>query len=144
MLLPPDDADAALRADVRRVGTLLGQSLVRQEGPELLDLVERVRTLVRSDESAAGQLLQSVDETTAARLVRAFSAYFHLANVVEQVHRGRELRRRRAVDGGWLERTARLSPNGACPPRSCSSRPDGWPCGRCSPRTRPRPPADRR
>ena len=105
---PPDDADAALRADVRRVGTLLGESLARQEGPELLALVERVRTLVRSDESAAAHLLQSVDETTAARLVRAFNAFFHLANVVEQVHRGRELLRRRAVDGGWLERTARL------------------------------------
>ncbi len=105
---PPDDADAALRADVRRVGALLGESLARQEGPELLALVERVRTLVRSDESAAAHLLRSVDETTAAQLVRAFNAFFHLANVVEQVHRGRELLRRRAVDGGWLERTARL------------------------------------
>ena len=105
---PPDDADAALRADVRRVGTLLGESLARQEGPDLLALVERVRTLVRSDESAAADLLRGVDETTAARLVRAFNAFFHLANVVEQVHRGRELRRRRAADGGWLERTARL------------------------------------
>jgi phosphoenolpyruvate carboxylase len=101
-------ADGALRADVRRVSTLLGHSLVRQEGPELLDLVEQVRTLTRSDPAAAADLLRAVDEATAARLVRAFNTYFHLANVVEQVHRGRELRRRRALDGGWLQRTADL------------------------------------
>jgi phosphoenolpyruvate carboxylase len=102
------DADAALRADVRRVTTLLGESLVRQEGPELLALVEEVRTLTRSDAAAAAELLGRVDVATAVRLVRAFDAYFHLANVVEQLHRGRELRRRRARAGGWLERTARL------------------------------------
>ena len=101
------DADTALRADVRRVTTLLGQCLVRQEGQELLDLVEQVRALGRDDPAAADELLRSVDEHDAARLVRAFSAYFHLANVVEQVHRGRELRLRRAKDGGWLERAGR-------------------------------------
>ena len=101
------DADAALRADVRRVTTLLGHCLVRQEGRHLLDLVERVRALSRDDPQRADELLRVVDAPDAARLVRAFSAYFHLANVVEQVHRGRELRLRRAVDGGWLDRAAR-------------------------------------
>ena len=101
------DADAPLRADVRRVSTLLGECLVRQEGRQLLDLVEKVRALGRDDQSAADAFLRTVDAHDAARLVRAFSAYFHLANVVEQVHRGRELRRRRAADGGWLERTSR-------------------------------------
>ncbi len=97
---------AALRADIRRLGDLLGETLVRQEGPELLDLVERVRALTRSDGEAAAALLSETDIGTATKLVRAFSTYFHLANVTEQVHRGRELRARRIGDGGMLARTA--------------------------------------
>ena len=97
---------AELRADIRRLGDLLGETLVRQEGPELLELVERVRRLTREDGEAAAELLGDTDLETAAKLVRAFSTYFHLANVTEQVHRGRELRARRAAEGGLLARTA--------------------------------------
>ena len=101
------DGQAALRADVRRLGNLLGESLVRQEGQELLDLVEEVRRLSRGDSSAdLAALLEDVDLDTAARLVRAFGTYFHLANVTEQVHRAREMRVERAGKGGWLAQTA--------------------------------------
>ncbi len=100
--------DAALRADIRRLGNLLGETLVRQEGHELLDLVEQVRALARADGAAVATLLADVDVQTAIRLVRAFSAYFHLANITEQAHRGRELSHRRAHHGGWLEQAARL------------------------------------
>ncbi|MFR9755422.1 phosphoenolpyruvate carboxylase [Streptomyces sp. TR06-5] len=109
----PEDTDTldtsdntALRTDIRRLGDLLGETLVRQEGPELLELVERVRALTRSDGEAAAALLGRTDLATATQLVRAFSIYFHLANVAEQVHRGRELRARRASEGGMLSRTA--------------------------------------
>lgn len=95
-----------LRADIRRLGDLLGETLVRQDGPELLDLVEKVRRLTREDGEAAAELLRGTELDTAAKLVRAFSTYFHLANVTEQVHRGRELRARRATEGGLLARTA--------------------------------------
>jgi phosphoenolpyruvate carboxylase len=95
-----------LRSDIRRLGDLLGQTLVRQEGPELLELVEKVRRLTREDGEAAAELLRGTELETAAKLVRAFSTYFHLANVTEQVHRGRELRARRAAEGSQLARTA--------------------------------------
>ncbi|GAA2654777.1 phosphoenolpyruvate carboxylase [Streptomyces vastus] len=95
-----------LRADIRRLGDLLGETLVRQEGPELLELVEKVRRLTRENGEAAAELLRGTELETAAKLVRAFSTYFHLANVTEQVHRGRELRAKRAAEGGLLARTA--------------------------------------
>ncbi|WP_163511425.1 phosphoenolpyruvate carboxylase [Fodinicola acaciae] len=105
---PPHPADAALRADIRRLGRLLGESLVRQVGPELLELVETVRRLTRSDPDKAAELLREADVPTAIRLVRAFSEFFQLANVTEQTHRGRELATRRREEGGWLEATARM------------------------------------
>ncbi|MFC7306140.1 phosphoenolpyruvate carboxylase [Streptomyces monticola] len=101
-------ANAELRADIRRLGDLLGETLVRQEGSELLDLVEQVRALTREDGEAAARLLGETELETAAKLVRAFATYFHLANVTEQVHRGRELAARRDAEGGTLARTADL------------------------------------
>ncbi|GIH12118.1 phosphoenolpyruvate carboxylase [Rugosimonospora africana] len=102
------DPGAALRADIRRLSTLLGHTLVRQEGQALLDLVEEVRALVRADAAEAAARLSAVDVGTGTKLARAFSTYFHLANVTEQVHRARELRRLRAERGGWLDQAARL------------------------------------
>ncbi|MFD0403531.1 phosphoenolpyruvate carboxylase [Kitasatospora sp. NPDC059811] len=98
--------NAALRADIRRLGDLLGETLVRQEGPQLLGLVEQVRLLSRTDGEATAELLSDIDLDTAAKLVRAFSTYFHLANVTEQVHRGREFATRRAREGSLLAQTA--------------------------------------
>ena len=94
--------DAILRADVRRLGDLLGQSLVRQEGQQLLDLVERVRKAVREGNGA--EILEKLSVEESVQLVRAFSTYFHLANVAEQVHRSRVLSEVRAEGGSWLTR----------------------------------------
>ncbi len=101
-----------LRADIRQLTTMLGETLARTEGQELLDLVELVRG--HAKDSGLSDLPQDVDAqlremdlSTTIRLVRAFTSYFHLANVTEQVHRGRELVRQRAEQGGWLERALR-------------------------------------
>ena len=96
------DTQAELRRDIRELGALLGRTLVRQEGQELYDLVERIRRLIREDRDAAAAQLGALEPATARRLVRAFSTYFHLANIAEQVHRGRELAAQRATDGTWL------------------------------------------
>ena len=87
----PSSDGAELRADVRRLGDLLGETIARQEGQSLLDLVEQVRQAVREDSPAGANLLAKVDVDDSIRLVRAFNAYFHLANVAEQVHRARTL-----------------------------------------------------
>ena len=94
--------DAALRSDVRRLGDLLGQTLVRQEGPELLVLVEKVRKAVREGDGV--ELLASLSVEDSVQLVRAFSTYFNLANIAEQVHRARVLADARADGGSWLAR----------------------------------------
>src|SRR5689334_12178673 len=60
--------DSELRADIRRLGVLLGQTLARQEGQSLLDLVEEVRGLVRADAVAAADRLAKVDLDTATQL----------------------------------------------------------------------------
>ena len=92
--------DASLRSDVRSLGELLGQSLIRQEGKSLLDLVEKIRAAVRSGNAEAQ--LKDVTVDQAVQLVRAFSTYFHLANVAEQVHRSRVLENERAESGSWI------------------------------------------
>ncbi|WP_229784066.1 phosphoenolpyruvate carboxylase [Pilimelia anulata] len=102
-----------MRADIRRLGALLGDTLARQEGSGLLALVEEVRALVRADDDAAARKLAGVDVGTATLLARAFATYFHLANITEQAHRARALRRERAAHGGWLERAgARIAAAG--------------------------------
>ncbi|MEO3937691.1 phosphoenolpyruvate carboxylase [Dermatophilaceae bacterium Soc4.6] len=87
-----DAQHAALRASVRQLGALLGEALTRHEGPELLALVEQVRAAAREPgDEALDTLLAGVDDATAVLLARAFTAYFQLVNVTEQLHRWQEL-----------------------------------------------------
>ena len=96
----PGAPQEALRRDIRLVTTMLGETLARHEGPELLDLVERVRAHAKDD--TLGDL-PAFDLDVVTTLVRAFTAYFHLANITEQVHRGLAVGGEQEVEGGWVD-----------------------------------------
>jgi len=97
-----DDPNQALRQDIHLLGTLLGDTLAAQEGPELLQLVEHVRVLAkdaRRGESAEFEQLRSelssMPVTLSLPVARAFAHFLNLANVAEQHHRGRRRRAHR-------------------------------------------------
>ena len=97
------DDDALLRADIRRLGRILGDTVRDQEGADVFDLVERIRQTSirfhRDDDKPARRELEtildgmSIAETV--RIVRAFSYFSHLANIAEDQN---NIRQRRAQD----------------------------------------------
>jgi len=95
--------NTSLRNDVRKLADLLGQTLARQEGEELLSLVEAVRLSVR--EGKQDEVLGKLTDAQTVSLVRAFSNYFNLANVAEQVDRTKVLAEQRRTIGSWISRT---------------------------------------
>jgi phosphoenolpyruvate carboxylase len=104
---PPDPASqfgvaSALREDIRLLGRVLGETLRRQEGDAMFDVVERIRrTAIRfrrdGDHDARDELAELVDglEIEAAiSVVRAFTYFSHLANIAEDRHHNRCSRQR--------------------------------------------------
>ncbi len=89
-----------LRADVRLLGELLGQVIAEHGGPGLLADVERLRKAViaaRRGETTADEVAALVAEwpiNRAVQIARAFTCYFHLANLAEEHYRIRILRQR--------------------------------------------------
>lgn len=101
-----------LRSDVRFLSTLLGRVLVEAVGDDLLDDVETLRTLAieaRSVERESGEIgsagesraitraeefVASLSAERAEQVARAFTVYFHLANLAEEYQRTRALARR--------------------------------------------------
>jgi len=87
-----------LRRDVRLLGRLLGQVIAEQGGDDLLRDVEELRRLVISarhsaaDERRAEALVASWSIERAEQVARAFTCYFHLANLAEEHQRVRALR----------------------------------------------------
>ena len=95
--------DAPLRADIRRLGNLLGGTLERFGGKRLFVTEERVRALCkalrqtpsRANETKLKRLLSRLTLDEAIGVIRAFSVYFQLVNIAEQHHR---IRRKRFYD----------------------------------------------
>ena len=94
-ITPFGSEDAELRADIRRMGDMLGETLRSLWGDAIYDLVEYVRVSTRTLRESPNpelreQLIKKLDDTSlwhVIRTVRAFTSYFHLANVAEQHHR---------------------------------------------------------
>ncbi|MFD1542231.1 phosphoenolpyruvate carboxylase [Nonomuraea guangzhouensis] len=97
-----------LRQDVRLLGKLLGQVIAEQGGEDLLADVERLRKAViaaRRGEVTGDEITAMVAEweiDRAVQIARAFTCYFHLANLAEEHYRIRILRERDAE--GRVER----------------------------------------
>jgi phosphoenolpyruvate carboxylase len=100
-----DDHDALYR-DLSALAAMLDDTLRRQESEGFLALVESVRSSAGDDMDHSFREFENLDLETASQLVRAFSMYFHLANVTEQTHRARQGRQRRNDDDGPLARVA--------------------------------------
>lgn len=89
------DATRPLRDDIRFLGGVLGDTIRDHEGPEVFDLIERVRVeafRVRREEvgrSAVAEMLDGVDITVALPLIRAFTYFVLLANLAEDIQRDR-------------------------------------------------------
>ncbi|MFK7888212.1 MAG: phosphoenolpyruvate carboxylase [Gammaproteobacteria bacterium] len=94
-----DKKDEPLRADVRELGTMVGNLLVEQCGEGIFDTVERARKLAiarRSGDTDAAdeleRLVANLPPQEASTLLRAFSMWFQVVNLAERIHR---IRRRR-------------------------------------------------
>ena len=107
-----------LAREVRLLGALLGQVIAEQVGPELFELVERIRRRTISLRRGPGLApdardaererltseLAMLDLDRAATVATAFSVYFQLVNLAEERQRIRTLRQRaRSARGGLDE-----------------------------------------
>ena len=94
-----DKKDEPLRADVRELGTMIGELLVEQRGEAFYDTVERARKMAiarRTEDESLHEELESLltgrSPTEAVGVLRAFSLWFQMVNLAERIHR---IRRRR-------------------------------------------------
>lgn len=101
------DENGALRHDVRMLGDLLGETIRKQHGNSLFELVEEVRVIAKqarvgettTTTAATRQLiakLSNLPGTELLNLARAFTSFLNLANIAEQHH---QIRQRRQLAG---------------------------------------------
>ncbi len=98
----PTSAPSPLSRDIHLLGNLLGELIVEQHGEEALRLVEDIRKLAiqrraEDDPALLEELWRRVLALNAGEreiLVKAFSNYFQLINIAEDIQRARVLRQR--------------------------------------------------
>ena len=91
--------EADLRAEIRLLGQLLGETLREHEGLPLYELEESIRLRTKAlrqrhdaaDEAALVAELDRIPLEDAARLVRAFATYFQLVNLAELERQARSV-----------------------------------------------------
>ena len=84
---------SALRNQVKALGTLLGQTIAEDKGPEYLALIESIRLQGKAidggDEKALLSLMGKIGESndeTLLTIARAFSQFLNMANIAEQIY----------------------------------------------------------
>ena len=101
--MPTEDLQE-LRQEVRWLGALLGQVISDLDGPESLELEERVRTLAKErrlgNQEATQEIFQiikglNIDQSW--MVCRAFTLFFDLSNLAEDRQRVRTLRSRKQL-----------------------------------------------
>lgn len=102
-----DQVNSDLRSEIRMLGKFLGETLQEVEGQDLFNKVESIRHMVRENPDKAFKELADLNLHDAMRMSRAFSTYFNLANVAEQVYRAKELSEDRIATGGALTRATK-------------------------------------
>lgn len=109
--------DAQLRADIRTMGSLLGQIINDHNGQDIFDKVERMRSLAKSwREAGAGRIPETADGAASTfneltsfasslsdedlfLVSRAFTHFLAIANAAESHHRSRRILEREPSEG---------------------------------------------
>ena len=96
-------SSSALSQDIHTLGNWLGVIIQEQNGKEAYDLVEEIRAMSKArrdgDAAAAFQLadrLENLPLDAKNVLIKAFSNYFQLINIAEDLQRIRVIRQREA------------------------------------------------
>lgn len=110
---------ASMRADVRTLGSLLGEVIAEDRGRELVDRIEEIRALAKRarvggeeqwDELSA--CLKSLPEEDLVDVARGFNQFLNLANIAEQrYHASPEIYSPRAEWTRLLDETPEFDPS---------------------------------
>ncbi|MCL4518935.1 MAG: phosphoenolpyruvate carboxylase [Thaumarchaeota archaeon] len=101
----PFPSASKISSDVHFLGDILGETIIRQAGPQMFELEEKLRLLSKkarssnhaSRASAQNEISELVSKLTLDEclvMLHSFSTYFQLVNLIEDRHRARVLRER--------------------------------------------------